>query len=337
MSSIQHVPLELMQTFVKIVEYEGDATAAAQELGISQPSISRRLAALREIVGDSEDRPWLILKGKRWLLTPAGERVRGVIADLVRRYEQVELFIAESQSAKPMVSIACGQTAASGFVRLAIEQLAEKNSDIRIRLATPRGKSRIEGVAGGQFDLAIVTDDEATIRDVAGIDLHIEPLHADRFVVVANPTRKSPWAKAWEALPVRRPLTANDLGDLPMILPELDASRRQFDSWFKRTTDKTPNVVLEVGGWHNLLRFAQSGMGIGFATESAVHSMEPSKPGRQGAKPSLAMRMLDEADFPPDQIRLIARKQQGHDTPDLSASAYDLYDILRVEGVRYKV
>ncbi len=50
MNSIQHVPLELMQTFVKIVEHEGDATAAAQELGISQPSISRRLAALREML-----------------------------------------------------------------------------------------------------------------------------------------------------------------------------------------------------------------------------------------------------------------------------------------------
>ncbi len=329
---IQHVPLELMQTFVKIVDHQGDATAAAQELGISQPSISRRLAALREIVGDSEDRPWLILKGKRWLLTPGGERVRGVIADLVRKYEQVEQFIAESQSAKPMVSIACGQTAASGFVRLAIEQLAEKNSDIRIRLSTPRGKSRIEGVAGGQFDLAIVTDDDATIRDVAGIDLHIEPLQSDRFVVAANPTSKSPWAKAWEALPVRRPLTARDLSDLPMILPEPDASRRrQFDSWFKRTSVKTPNVVLEVGGWHNLLRFAQSGLGVGFATESAVHSMEPSKSGRQGAKSSLAMRMLDEADFPPDQIRLIARKQQGHSTPDLSTSAKTFFDLLRTQ------
>lgn len=330
---IQHVPLELMQTFVKIVDHEGDATAAAQELGISQPSISRRLAALREIVGDSEDRPWLILKGKRWLLTPGGERVRGVIADLVRKYAQVEQFIAESQkSAKLSVSIACGQTAASGFVRLAIEQLAEKNSDIRFQLSTPRGKSRIEGVAGGQFDLAIVTDDEATIRDVAGIDLHIERLQSDRFVVAANPTSKSAWAKVWESLPVRRPLTAKDLIDLPMILPEPDASRRQqFDSWFKRSTDKTPNVAFEVGGWQNLLRFAQSGMGVGFATESAVQSMEPFQLGRQGHKPSLAMRMLDEADFPPDQIRLIARKRQGHNTPDLSASAKTLFDLLRTQ------
>jgi LysR family transcriptional regulator, positive regulator for ilvC len=132
---------------------------------------------------------------------------------------------------------------------------------------------------------------------------------------------------------VRRPLTAKDLGDLPMILPEPDASRRQqFDRWFKRSTNRVPNMVIEVGGWKNLLKFVQSGIGVGFATESAVHSMEPTKPRRQGAKQSLAMRMLDEADFPPDQIRLIARKQQGHDTPDLSASAYDLYDLLKSQN-----
>jgi hypothetical protein len=86
---------------------------------------------------------------------------------------------------------------------------------------------------------------------------------------------------------------------------------------------------MEVGGWQNLLRFAQSGIGVGFATESAVHSMEVPKSGRQGAKPSFAMRMLDETDFPKEQIHLIARKQQGHNTPDLSASAYDLYKTIK--------
>ena len=44
------------------------------------------------------------------------------------------------------------------------------------------------------------------------------------------------------------------------------------------------------------------------------------------------MRILDGQDFPPDQIRLIARKQQGHDTPDLSTSAYDLYELLKEQS-----
>jgi DNA-binding transcriptional LysR family regulator len=253
-----------------------------------------------------------------------------VVADLVRRYEQVEQFIADAENTQPTLSVACGQTAASGFVRLAIEKLIEKKPEVRVRLSTPRGKSRIEGVAGGQFDLALVTDDEATIYDVAGIELYVEAIKTDRFVVAANPPAKSTWAKAWDALPVRRPLTAKDLVGLPMILPEPDAGRRkQFDSWFKRSTDKVPNVVLEIGGWQSLLGFAQSGVGVGFATEEAVHSMESSRSGRHSAKPSLQVRLLDEKDFPPDELRLIARKQQGHITPDLSSSAQELYELIK--------
>ena len=330
MNSVEHIPLDLMQTFIKIVEHDGDASAAGQELGISQPTISKRLSALRRIVGSEEGRPWLILKGKRWLLTPAGQRVRGVVADLVRKYEQVEQFIAEGQSAKGVLSIACGQTAASGFVREAVEQLLSENPDAAVRIATPRGRSRIEGVAGGQFDLAIVTDGETTIREVAGIDLFIEPLHLDRFVVVGNPPAKAAWAKAWDSLPVRRALTAKEIVELPLILPEPDASRRQqFNKWSAKANDKSPNVVLEVGGWLNLLQFVQFGIGVGFATEQAVAAFEAMKSTRSTAKSSMVVRSLDESDFPPDQVRLIARKRQGREKPDFGPSAERLLELLR--------
>lgn len=330
MKTMNHIPLDLMQTFVKIVELDGDASAAAQALEISQPTISKRLAALRRIVGTEEGRPWLILKGKRWLLTQAGERVRGVVTELVRQYEQVEQFIEEGQEAKTTLAVACGQTAASGVVRSAVEQLLIESPELSVRIATPRGRSRIEGVAGGQFDLAIVTDSETTIRDVAGIELFIEPLQRDRFVVVGNPAANAPWHKAWDSLPVRRPVTAKEISDFPWILPEPDASRRQqFDRWFRNANNKSPNVRLEVGGWMTLLQFVHAGIGVGFATEQSLAAFQAARPSRSGAKSSMVGRYLDENDFPPDQVRLIARKPQGRDQPDFGASAQRLLELLR--------
>jgi DNA-binding transcriptional LysR family regulator len=332
MNRLPSIPLELLQTFVRIVEHDGDATAAAQALGISQPSISRRLSALREIVGEADDRAWLILKGKRWLLTPAGERAKGVVADLVRRYEQVEYFLSQSHAARPIVSIACGQTAAAGIVRLAIQRLMNEHSAVQVRLSTVRGRSRIEGVAGGQFDLAIVTDDEATIRDVAGIELHVESLLVDRFVVAANPFADSPWGKGWSSLPKRRPVRAKDLIDLPLILPEADAGRRQqFDRWYQRSTGRSPDPVLEVGGWQNLLRYVQSGLGVGFATATAVMSMGARPSAKSTAKPTMSTRSLDERDFPPEEVRIITRKPQGQDRPDLNRLAMRLFEFLKKE------
>ncbi len=331
MKTVNHIPLDLLQTFIKIVDFEGDASAAAQALQISQPTISKRLAALKRLVGTEEGRPWLLLKGKRWLLTPAGERVRGVVGELVRQYEKVEQFIEDGQNARATLAIACGQTPACGFVREAVEQLLVESPEVSIRIATPRGRARIEGVAGGQFDLAIVTDSETVIRDAAGIELYIESLHLDRFVVVGNPPAKAPWSKAWDALPVRRPLTGKEIADFPLVLPEPDASRRQqFDRWFSQANNRSPNAILEVGGWMSLLQYVQFGIGVGFATEQAVSAHEAMRPSRSGSKPSMVVRSLDENDFPPDQVRLIARKPQGRDTPDFGASAQRLLELLRM-------
>lgn len=335
MKTVNHIPLDLMQTFIKIVELDGDASAAAQALQITQPTISKRLSSLKRIVGADERRAWLMLKGKRWLLTPAGERVRGVVAELVRQYEQVEQFIDEGQNAKATLSIACGQTAASGFVREAIEKLLSESPDVTVRITTPRGRARIEGVAGGQFDMAVVTDNETVIRDIAGIELYVEPLRSDRFVVVGNPPARASWSKAWDALPVRRPVTAKDIADFPLILPEPDASRRrQFDRVFNQANNHSPNVILETGGWLSLLQFAQSGIGVGFATEQAVLAFEALRPARANSKPTLVARYLDEKDFPPDQVRLIARKPQGQDFPDFGTSAQRMFDLLREASQR---
>ncbi len=329
-SSAAHIPIELMQTFVKLVECQGDATSAAKALNISQPSTSRRLSALRDLVGTSEDRPWLILKGKRWILTPTGERVYGTVADLVRKYEQVERFIAENQAARPSLSIACGQTAAGGLVKRAVEALVSEHTELHMRIATVRGKSRIEGVVGGQFDLAIVTESEASIEEQAGIELHTELLFSDRFLVAANPPAKARWTKEWESLPVRRPLQAKDLVDLPMLLPEQDASRRrQFDEWFQRGAGRLPNTILEVGGWHNLLRYSQAGLGLALATEQSLQSFESTPVSRSSARSSLSIRYLDEQSFRADEARLIARKRQGQLHPDLSGAALRLVELLR--------
>jgi LysR family positive regulator for ilvC len=255
----EHLPLELLQTFACIADLDGDATSAANELQVSQPTISKRLSALRRLTASPDRQPWLLLKGKRWKLTAEGQRVRGVVTDLVGRYEQMVQFVAGQQLAKPVVSIACGQQAATGFVKTAVERFLKEHPECCVRLSTPRGKARIEGVAGGQFDMAIVTDSPATIQRIARIELYIETLFEDHFVLVANPPAKSPWAKQWNALPADRPVSAKELLGLPFILPELDASRRrQFDDWMYKATGQLPEVILETGGWQTILEFAAS-------------------------------------------------------------------------------
>ena len=318
MKKIEHLPLDLLHTFAWIAKLDGDAAAAAEQLGISQPSISKRLTALRRVTSDPDREPWLILKGRRWRLTSEGQRVRGIVADLVKRYEQMEAFVAGNLQGKPVVSLACGQQAAGGFVRIAIEQYLKAQPECQVRLSTPRGKARIEGVAGGQFDLAIVTDSPATIQKHARREMYVEDLFEDRFVLAANPHKKSSWHSVWHSLP-ERPVRAKELLELPFILPEADASRRrQFDEWFFKATGKPMNITIETGGWQTILNFAEAGLGVGLVTASSVETF------RIQRNCKLTTRPLDPIEFPPDAVRLIARKLHGQDVPDITAIASEL-------------
>ena len=326
------LPIELLETFVRIVENDGDATAAAHQLGISQPSISRRLSSLRKIVASDDDRPWLFLKGKRWQLTPAGRRVQGPVSDLVRKYQQVEQFVATNRTRVPWISVACGQTAAVGIVQEAVKRFAEEFPGVQVRVSVSRAQARIAGIAGGEFDLALVADNEATIRDVAGVELFVESIVRDRFMVAANPGPKAAWRKAWESLPVRRPLTAAEIVKLPLILPERDAERRQqFEEWFVESSGKLPNVAIEVGGWQTILRYAAAGLGVGLATNHVLLGFEPS------SGSNLVARALEDSALQPETIRVIARKPQGQRRPDINRHAHRLLQLLRESAPSPKV
>ena len=320
----EHLPLDLLQTFALIAELDGDASLVAEKLGITQPSISKRLTALRRLATDSDGQPWLLLRGKRWQLTAEGRRVLGVVADLVHRYEQMERFVAGGKEGRPAVAIACGQLAASGFVRRAVEQLLKDHPESRVRVSTPRGKARIEGVAGGQFEFAVVTDSPATIHGIAKREMFVEELFHDHFVLVANPPRKSVWGAAWNGLPKDRPVKATDLLDLPFILPEPDSGRRQqFEEWCIRSTTKTVDVAIEVGGWQTILDYAESGLGVGLATRSVVDGYRLGK---------LTTRPLDEFEFPPDAVRLIARKAHGKQEPELTGPGDKLRRLIQLQS-----
>ncbi|MCA9086351.1 MAG: LysR family transcriptional regulator [Planctomycetaceae bacterium] len=323
-TAVPPIPLDLLQTFVQVVRCGGNAAEAAGELQISQPTMSKRLSALRRLTSEPVGEPWLMLVGKRWKLTEEGQRVVNAVTDVVQRYDQLHSFVAASCDERPAITIACGQHAAAGFVQTAVKQFLKQHSDVRLRLATPRGKARIEGVAAGIYDMAVVTDSPATIRRLARMDLQIEDLFDDHFVLAANPSAGSPWKAAWNALPSDRPVAAKNLFELPFLLPEPDSSRRrQFDHWTFKATGRVLNVVLECGGWQTIIRFAASGLGVGLVPVSALQTLPAL------LRTKLAVRSLRPTDFPPDAVRLITRRDIDQSQTHDNRTRHDFMRLLR--------
>ena len=104
---------ELLETLVVLIRAGGEASAAMKELGINQPSLSKRLKYLQH-AGPLLERPWLVRDGKTWELTDQGRRVWPAVAGLVDRYDNLETFLDGDRSIASSVRFSCGQLMAAG-------------------------------------------------------------------------------------------------------------------------------------------------------------------------------------------------------------------------------
>jgi len=308
---------ELLRTFVTLVRCDGSVSRTAEALGINEASVSKRIKPLHTSgKGTRSGRlVWLRKEGKTFHPTAEGSAVFDLAIDQLRRWELFTAFATADRL--PVVSFACGQEAVTGFVREAVKKFHTANPDVMLRVSTQRGRDRITGVAGGQFDLAVVGHDPAAIQRIARRDLHVEELFADPLVLVC--ATKSRAAAQFDALP-EDGVTAEQLRTLPLVLPEADAGIRQE---FGRLLEKAgvtalPRVVCEVGGWGVILQFVQDGLGVGLVPRSVVSR----------AAGKLPTRPLHDDIAPENAVRLIARRR-GSDGLELTEPGEKFQAVLR--------
>jgi DNA-binding transcriptional LysR family regulator len=310
---------ELLETLVALVRASGEATSAMKELGINQPTLSKRLKHLQHS-GTLLDRPWVERRGKTWELTEEGKRVWPAVLELVEGHENLQAFLGGGGKTPETTPIrfACGQTMAAGPVRAALREFRKKDAQAALRISTMRGRARIEGVSNGSLDLAIVTHDEPAIREIARRPLYVEPLV--RHGLMLTCATDSPWARSLRTLP-KEGVPVEALERFPLIVPEPDAAaRKRLDDALRRSgVLARVNIVLEIGGWSTIIAYVRDGLGVGIVSEAAV--VEP-----QG----LIVRPLDPAVFPLIESRLIARRLAGSgDELDLSEPADAWRSMLR--------
>lgn len=304
---------ELMSTFVAVVRTEGDATRAADNLHINQPSMSKRLAFLQH-AGRILRRPWLERVGKSWRLTEEGRRVLPAVEELVHRYKLLTEALDEE---RPAVLFGCGPGGAAGFVRDAVRAFRGRHPDQTFRLSALPAVARVEGVGNGSLDIACVRLAPPDIHELARRPLFIDELFDDPMVLVAVP--ETPGFDEFQAIPDKA-VSAKNLTRFPLILPEPDCSlRRDFD---RRCRDAGVQdrlkVTVETGPWGTSLAYVRDGIGVGLVPRSSVRGLD-----------DLTVRGLPPKLSPPSTIRVICRKRAGTDDLDLSEVGVDFLDSLR--------
>jgi DNA-binding transcriptional LysR family regulator len=307
---------ELLQTFVSLVRHQGEASATMEELGLHQPTLSKRLRYLQH-AGPLLERPWLVRDGKTWHLTDEGRRVWPAVSEIVNRYENLQAFLGGGEPGPAPVRFACGQQMAAGLVRETLKAFRRRHAAVRIRISTLRGDARIEGVSNGTLDLATVTHDAPTIHQIARRPLHVEPLVTHHLALVS--ATGSPWERSLRALP-RSAVPVQALTTFPLILPEPEAGlRKGLDLILRRQglLDRL-DLALEIGGWPTILAYVRDGVGVGVVSDGALHDAA-----------GLTVRQLDPEVIPPIEAKLICRKIPGSgEELDLSESARVWRDFL---------
>src|SRR5690606_6197673 len=168
--------LELTRSLLAVARH-GTISQAAENIGLSQPALTRRLQQLEEHLGA----PLVERSGRGVVLTELGRLAVQEGQALVERYERLRTSIAEHVRLEAgTVRIGGGATAVAYLLPTAIARFREDHPEVRFQLLEA-GSREVESAVGSErLELGIVT------LPTRAADLEVQPLLRDRIVLVAG-------------------------------------------------------------------------------------------------------------------------------------------------------
>lgn len=248
---LPHLPLlvELART--------GSVTAAAEELGIPQPSASRSLARLGDLLGV----PLLQRVGRGVRLTEAGGILAEAAASALARVEDgVAAARAHGRQEDAVISVAYQNVLGETYVPRAVARLTTRHPKVRFELSHGSRAACISRVRGGEVDLAVVAD-PPHVDDLRTVEFFTEPL-------VAAMSPQHPFAHRG------RPVTAAELKTQDLIILRRGYGLHDSVHRILGTRGELPNATFEVDDTRDARGLAAAGLGISVLPPSLGSGLE---------------------------------------------------------------
>lgn len=212
--------LRVLRYFL-LVAKEQSFTKAAKQLNITQPTLSRQLAALEEDLGAKLfDRG-----GQSVTLTNEGLLLKRRALEMVDLEEKIlSEFQSDSESVEEKIVIGCGEFLAVETLAKICKQFREKYPLVQFVLHTGTADSILERMGKGLVDIGLFLEPVNT----EGLD-YIRIQGSDHWVITMKTT--DPLAK-------KERITKEDLLPLPLILPERSNVQSELANWFGKDFSK---------------------------------------------------------------------------------------------------
>jgi len=267
---MNHRQIEIFAAVMKL----GTASRAAEQLGITQPAVSRAIAELERSVR------FTLFARVRSRLIPTPE-ANLFYQDVHASFRGLDTLRAGAARIRDQgsgeIRIATLSALASSLVPKAIRRFRDKHPSIPVTLHVLWSRDIRDRVASGQFDVGLAADE----IDTSGI-LHqpfVSP-RADCAIPINH------------ALAQKKTITPADLNGVPIVayVPE-DRGRQRMDIIFD-DAGIVPNIVAETIFAATICALVAQGIGVGFVSPYAVGGVDCSRLVLRPFEPALHIKSL---------------------------------------------
>ncbi len=239
---LKHATLHQLKVFEAIAR-SGSFTKAAEEMFLSQPTVSQQIKQLTKAVG----MPLFEQIGKRLYLTDAGKEVLIACKDISEKLSQLDMTLADLKGLKQGNLRLAVITTAKYFVPRLLGQFRHRYPGIRVSLQVTNRKQVLDRLSENIDDLYILG------QPPEDLDINLRPILENALVAIAPSDH--PLAKE-KNIPLQR------LAEEPFIMREPGSGTRIAVERFFEENRVDINVEMEIGSNEAIKHAIVGGLGI---------------------------------------------------------------------------
>ena len=239
---LKHATLHQLKVFEEVAR-TGSFTKAAEEMFLSQPTVSQQIKQLTKAVGI----PLFEQIGKRIYLTDAGKEVLSVCKDISEKMSQLEMTLADLKGLKQGNLRLAVITTAKYFVPRLLGQFRHRYPGIKIALQVTNRKQVLDRLSENVDDLYILG------QPPEGLDINLRPILENALVAIAPSDHP---------LAGEKNITLQRFAQEPFIIREAGSGTRMAVEQFFAENRVEMNVEMEIGSNEAIKHAIVGGLGI---------------------------------------------------------------------------
>ncbi|MDN6683262.1 MAG: LysR family transcriptional regulator [Bifidobacterium crudilactis] len=268
MSPVNDLSFTHLVTLIAVFE-NGEFTAAADELGIAQSTVSKRIATLESAFGLR----LFIRRAKSQLLpTPAGKRLYSCAAEVLRQWSDTVYHMNPHNFRKTPFSLLLSHTASSTLLPKVIRGLNGLLDTMQFSAHTMNSDQIIDGIIKKQAHMGII--EKPVDTDMVRLDV----LGEDKLVLAFNTSAETAASAASASQAsvshhhgnssTSRNVFPDISSDTLWLLRESGSGVRYFTDMFFRTFDISPTHMVELDSNEKIRSVLASGVGCTVLSEN---------------------------------------------------------------------